>query len=89
MNVVRKWLEIRRKARIIGKENKLDNFPVLSNVKKIIREDRLDKNVLAKRMGCSIQELNSMLDGDEIIKVSDIARLCMVLGVDANTLFQR
>lgn len=49
----------------------------------------MDKRVLAKKMGCSIQELNSMLDGNEVIKVYDIVRLCMVLGVDANTLFRR
>ena len=62
---------------------------MLGNVKRIIREDELDKRVLAKKMGCSIQELNSMLDGNEVIKVYDIVRLCMVLGVDANTLFRR
>lgn len=68
--------------------DKLDNSPVSGNIKRLIREDELDKKKVAKEMGISGQEFDDMLSGNRIITAFNIAQLCMVLGVDANTLFE-
>lgn len=67
---------------------KLENLPITKNVMKIMQKDNLDKKTVARGMGISEQEFDYLLNGNDIITASDILQLCMVLGVDANTLFE-
>lgn len=63
------------------------NKPVAENIMRIIREKGLKQTFVAKNAGCTPQMLNDMLTGRRIIKVSDVVRICPILGVDANYLF--
>lgn len=63
------------------------NAPVAENVKRIIDESGLKQLIVAKRMGCTSQELTDMIYGRRIIKINDVPKFCTALGVDINTLF--
>lgn len=63
------------------------NTPVAENIERIISEKGLKKTFVAQKAGYTAQMFNDMIKGRKIIKVSDIFRLCSVLGVDANYLY--
>lgn len=63
------------------------NKPVAENIMRIIREKGLKQTFVAKNAGYTPQMLNDMLAGRKIIKISDVIRICPILGVDANYLF--
>lgn len=64
------------------------NKPVAENIMRIIREKGLKQTFVAKNAGYTPQMLNDMLAGRKIIKISDVIRICPILGVDANYLFE-
>ena len=63
------------------------NAPVAENVKEIITKSGLKQIVIADRIGCTPQELTDMLCGRRIIKVNDIPKITMALGVEVGALF--
>ncbi len=63
------------------------NSPVAENVKRIISESGMKQHIIAKRIGCTSQELTDMMYGRRIIKISDIPKFCSALGVDIGSLF--
>lgn len=63
------------------------NTPVAENMKRIIDESGLKQLTVAKRIGCTAQELTDMIWGRRIIKVSDIPKISMALGVGIEVLF--
>lgn len=64
------------------------NAPVAENVKRIIAESGLKQLAVAKRIGCTSQELTDMIYGRRIIKINDIPKISSALGVDISTLFR-
>lgn len=64
------------------------NTPVAENVKRIIAESGLKQLAVAKRIGCTSQELTDMIYGRRIIKINDIPKISAALGVDISTLFR-
>lgn len=64
------------------------NTPVAENVKRIIAETGLKQLAVAKRIGCTSQELTDMIYGRRIIKINDIPKISAALGVDISTLFR-
>lgn len=64
------------------------NEPVADNVRKIIAESGLKQLAVAKRVGCTSQELTDMICGRRIIKVSDIPKFSVALGVEISALFK-
>lgn len=65
------------------------NSPVAENMKRIIAEDDLKQLAVAKKIGCTPQELTDMIYGRRIIKVNDVPRISLALGVNIDTLFRR
>ncbi|MBP3541852.1 MAG: helix-turn-helix transcriptional regulator [Clostridia bacterium] len=63
------------------------NSPVAENVQRIIKESGLKQLVVAKRIGCTSQELTDMIYGRRIIKINDVPKLCTALNVDIGSLF--
>lgn len=63
------------------------NSPVAENVKRIIAETGIKQIVVAKRIGCTSQELTDMIYGRRIIKINDIPKISSALGVEISTLF--
>ncbi len=61
---------------------------VANNVSKIIKDRCLKQCAIAEKAGYSKQQFNDMLKGRKVIKDTDIFRLAVTLGVDANTLFE-
>lgn len=64
------------------------NSPVAENIQQIIRENGLKQTYIAEKAGYTEQMLSNMLVGRKVIKVCDAIRICMALGVDANTLYK-
>ena len=64
------------------------NSPVAENIQQIIRENGLKQTYIAEKAGYTEQTLSNMLVGRKVIKVRDVIRICMALGVDANTLYK-
>lgn len=64
------------------------NAPVAENVKKIIAESGLKQLAVAKKIGCTSQELTDMIYGRRIIKINDVPKISAALGVDIGTLFR-
>jgi len=64
------------------------NTPVAENVKRIIAESGLKQLAVAKRIGCTSQELTDMIYGRRIIKINDVPKISAALGVDISTLFK-
>lgn len=65
------------------------NSPVAENMKRIIAEADLKQLAVAKKIGCTPQELTDMIYGRRIIKVNDVPRISFALGVNIDTLFRR
>ncbi len=64
-----------------------NNLPVSSRILDMIKAKGLKQNAFARQAGYSPQELNAMLNGRKIIKVSDVTRLSHALNVSPNQLF--
>lgn len=64
------------------------NSPVAENIQQIIRENGLKQTYIAEKAGYTTQMLSNMLVGRKVIKACDVIRICMALGVDANTLYK-
>lgn len=64
------------------------NSPVAENIQQIIRENGLKQTYIAEKAGYTEQMLSNMLVGRKVIKACDVIRICMALGVDANTLYK-
>lgn len=65
------------------------NAVVIPNIRKIINERGLKQCAVAEKAGYSKQQFNAMLTGRKLITVDDVMIITNVLGVDANTLFDR
>lgn len=65
------------------------NSPVAENMKRIIAEADLKQLAVAKKIGCTPQELTDMIYGRRIIKVNDVPRISLALGVNIDALFYR
>ena len=65
------------------------NSPGAENMKRIIAEADLKQLAVAKKIGCTPQELTDMIYGRRIIKVNDVPRISFALGVNIDTLFRR
>lgn len=64
------------------------NAPVAENVKRIIAESGIKQLAVAKRIGCTPQELTDMIYGRRIIKINDVPKISAALGVEIGTLFR-
>lgn len=64
------------------------NSPVAENIQQIIRENGLKQTYIAEKAGYTEQMLSNMLVGRKVIKACDVIRICMALGIDANTLYE-
>lgn len=65
------------------------NFPVAENIQRIINEKGLKQVYVAEKAGYTAHMLSDMLSGRKIIKACDVHKICEVLGVDANSLFDK
>ena len=61
---------------------------VISNINRIIDEKGLKKKAVAERAGYSQKQFSRMLTNRQIIRDSDINRICFALGVRPNDLFK-
>ncbi len=63
--------------------------PVIPNIRNIINERGLKQCAVAEKAGYTKNQFNAMLNGRKLITDSDISRIIIALGVDANALFGR
>lgn len=68
-------------------KQKCANARVPEIVRTLINQRGLKNAAVAERCGYKVQEFSAMLNGRKLIKVSDIAKLSLALGVEPNVFF--
>lgn len=68
-------------------ENKC-NEPVAENIKIILKEKKIKRNVFAESLGYSVSKFNAMLQCRKLIKVSDLVLIMRLLNIGAEELFK-
>lgn len=63
------------------------NAPAAENISKIIESKGLKQVYVAEKVGYKAQELNDMLNGRRLIKVCDVPKLALALGVEINDIY--
>lgn len=63
------------------------NASVPEIVRNLIDQRGLKNSAVAKQCGYKEQEFSAMLNGRKLIKVTDIAKLSVALGVEPNVFF--
>lgn len=61
---------------------------ILKTIKRIIVERDLKKKSIAREMGLTPQQFSNLLKGKKTIKPNDIVKICEVLEISPNELFE-
>ena len=65
------------------------NEPVVSNVTTIIKAKGLKQSYVAAMMGLTPNELNAILNGRRLLKISETPKLADALKVEINELYSK